>query len=146
MLECKKRQGTLPGAFPKDPKRCDPHYSNSELEWLVRDPPERRYLRHSRKRDGNSGVEDVFLDRTEALAIYGLMIRIEPSHPGFLAENSWWDWENDPTLRNMPRPSRPPPPPSPPPPPLPLPPPPQPQTPIPQMEEKSILMQFLVFF
>ena len=122
-----RRPGTLLGALESDTKRCDKHYSNSELEWLVRDPPNLLYLRHTRRRDGNAG-EDIHLDRSEALAIYGIMFRIERSHPYYLPENSWWNWKEDSELKHLPLP--PPPKPLPPSTPLPNPPQPQPQAPV----------------
>lgn len=49
----------------------------------MRDPPERFYLRHIK--EGH-----IHLDRKEAVAIYGLMFRIESKHPELLDENLWW--------------------------------------------------------
>ena len=71
-LLSEKRQGTIPGAFPKD-KAIDPNFkSNTEQEWIIRWPPHE------------------LITRTNGILVYGLMFRVTDDHPGKLPQNEWW--------------------------------------------------------
>ena len=57
-----KRQGTLPGALPSDPTPADPHFSNTELEWLL------------------TALPGTHLSATD-IVVSGIMLRVTDEHP-----------------------------------------------------------------
>ena len=68
-----KIEGTLDGAFARDPP-LDPNFEdNSEMEWIVKWPP--------------------FTQMTvmDGLLVYGIMLRVTDEHPGRLPQNKWWE-------------------------------------------------------
>lgn len=66
-----KRPGTLPGAYADEPP-CDPHFTNAELEWLIKSPPGHH------------------VTRERGLVIYGLMLRITDVPTDTLPQCQWW--------------------------------------------------------
>lgn len=73
--------GTIKGAYPslpdadKENARCDPNFSNEELEWLVQPPPGKLF-RYFRPQHG--------------IVVTGLMIRLTENHPRMLPQCAWW--------------------------------------------------------
>ncbi|CAF1537458.1 unnamed protein product [Adineta steineri] len=67
-----KHPGTLRGAMPYDREKADPHFSNDELEWIIRWKPEEN------------------IKALNGILVYGLMFRVTDEHPGRLPQNQWW--------------------------------------------------------
>ncbi|CAF1396946.1 unnamed protein product [Rotaria sp. Silwood1] len=72
-LLIEKHQGTLYGAIPYDTERADLHFSNNELEWIIR---------------WKSGEN---IKALNGILVYGLMFRVTDEDPQNLPQNRWWN-------------------------------------------------------
>jgi hypothetical protein len=67
-----KKQGTLPGAFPKD-KPMDKNFKdNMQLDWVIKWPP------------------GSHISALNGILVYGIMLRVTNEYPGKLPQNRWW--------------------------------------------------------
>ena len=66
-----KKPGTLPGAFPNDKARADPHFPNEQLEWLL------------------SALPSTHLSASD-LVVSGIMLRVTKRHPMKRPCTKWW--------------------------------------------------------
>ena len=66
-----KRQGTLKGAHLNGAVRADPHYSNTELEWVL------------------SALPGTHLS-ADSVVVNGIMLRVTDEHPRNLPCTQWW--------------------------------------------------------
>ncbi|CAF4983198.1 unnamed protein product [Rotaria sp. Silwood1] len=73
LLNGLRASGTLYEAIPYDTERADLHFSNNELEWIIRWKP------------GEN------IKALNGILVYGLMFRVTDEDPQNLPQNRWWN-------------------------------------------------------